>query len=256
MGFWRDKKHQVQNAASKTIKKAVKPRKSRLQIEAELTAELNRLEENYRLFIKRQMQIVEDASSSKTMRERARQKIELACGSLALIKQARENLRDASSSAVLAGEMNDLGYALKLLNRLYGASPSVRNTFLNRQIRHMNEFSGEVSGEVSTGAVLDSHTLENMGGEWQQNVERLISREIDLDEFIRVCDDVDSPYTGGGNFHCEDESEYEKMLRRAAEAGGIENKTVESGADQLRRYAEEIKTNGIDGYDRMMDDID
>ena len=256
MGFWNDKRHEAQNAAKKAIKKVVKPKKSRLQIEAELTAELNRLEENYRLFIKRQMMIVESATSSKTMRDRARQKIELACGSLALIKQARENLRDASSSAVLAGDMNDLGKALKLLNRLYGASPSVRNTFLNRQVRLMNEFSNEVAGESTTGSVLDSHTLENMGGEWQKNVERLISREIDLDEFIRISDDLDSPYQNLSTFQREEESEYEKVLQRAAAAGGVESKAVEASADHLRQYAEEIRTEGFSDYDQMMDDID
>lgn len=116
-----------------------KKKKSRDEVILDLDVQLRRLEEQYSIIINRELRALRYSKKHNTENPKAVNKIKNAYYGLGVVKQAQENLREVRSSHELCKTMNEMGGALKVLNRISGESQHVNAGSINRQINKMNQ---------------------------------------------------------------------------------------------------------------------
>lgn len=116
-----------------------KKKKSRDEVILDLDVQLRRLEEQYSIIINRELRALRYSKKHNAENPKAVNKIKNAYYGLGVVKQAQENLREVRSSHELCKTMNEMGGALKVLNRISGESQHVNAGSINRQINKMNQ---------------------------------------------------------------------------------------------------------------------
>lgn len=235
--------HKSKKKVSKELDKVIPTKKSPERVEAELKAEFNALEKNYRDEIEKQFIILNDASKSRHARDNAATKVELSLGALYLIKLAREDLDDAMDTALLANNMKNLGRGLKVINRVYGAAPEVRTGFLNKQIHKMNDLSEKAKQSMNVSEILDSNSMEGMGLNWTAGVRQVIEGKTTVDQFLLASGEMtDCP---NQNYNDQDDNQFNDYMNTFGSSVGSAG--VEQNTDYIMNSAEELKASGEGG---------
>ncbi|MBQ9148100.1 MAG: hypothetical protein IJX69_00880 [Oscillospiraceae bacterium] len=149
-----------------------KAKKTRDEVILDLDIQLRRLEDQYNIIINRELRALRYSRKNNNDNPRAVSKIKNAYYGLGIVKQAQENLREVRSQHELCRTMNDMGAALKALNRISGQSEHVNSFNLNYQIDRMNKNSDRRDGGM--GQVFKTSINDLVGDDI---VERLISGE-------------------------------------------------------------------------------
>lgn len=181
-------------------------KRSRSQMLLELSADLADLEKDYTYIFNRQRRISQGRTNSRGVRNRAKNKAEIAFCCLCVVHQAQDNLYEMISDEALSKAMNNMGKALKLMNRLSGSSEEVRVRFINKQIKKMNNYADEANGGLTAEEMLSEGTQDSidewLGRDWRMVVQNLFNGECTLEESVaqgidaledsKVLDDMDS----------------------------------------------------------------
>lgn len=149
-----------------------KHKKSRDEVILDLDVQLRRLEEQYNIIINRELRAVRYSKKHNAENPRAVNKIKNAYYGLGVVKQAQENLREVRSGHELCKTMNEMGSALKVLNRISGMSEHVNAGSINRQINKMNKNSDRRDGGMED---IFRTSIDDLVGD--DIVERLINGE-------------------------------------------------------------------------------
>lgn len=146
------------------------PQKTRDQIILDLDVKLRLLENSYKVIIERELRALRESRSYNKDNPRAVNKIKNAYYSLGILRQARDELRDIQSAAELAQTMNEMGNALKALNRLSGKSETVNVSLINRGIAKMNRNADKKDG--------------GMGNVYSKSIHELVDDDV-IDRLVR-----------------------------------------------------------------------
>lgn len=153
-----------------------KAKKSRDEVILDLDVQLRRLEDQYNVIINRELRGVKYSRKQNKENPRAVSKIKNAYYGLGIVKQAQENLREVRSSHELCKTMNEMGAALKVLNRLSGSSEHINKYTINSQINKMNKNNDRRDGgmdnvfKTSINDLVSDDIVERLlGGESVQN---------------------------------------------------------------------------------------
>lgn len=149
-----------------------KAKKSRDEVILDLDIQLRRLEDQYSIIINRELRALRYSRKSNNDNPRAVNKIKNAYYGMGIVKQAQENLREVRSQHELCRTMNDMGAALKALNRISGMSEHVNAFNINYQVERMNKISDRRDGGM--GQVFKTSINDLVGDDV---IERLISGE-------------------------------------------------------------------------------
>lgn len=149
-----------------------KEKKSRDEVILDLDVQLRRLEDQYNVIINRELRAVKYSRKQNQENPKAVNKVKNAYYGLGIVKQAQENLREVRSNHELCKTMNEMGAALKMLNRLSGASEHVNRGQINRQINKMNKNADSRDGGMDNVFKASINDLVS-----DDIVERLLSGE-------------------------------------------------------------------------------
>lgn len=115
-----------------------KRKKTRDEVILDLDIQLRRLEDQYNVIINRELRAVRAGRAQNRENPKAVTKIKNAYYGMGIIKQAQENLREVRTGHELCQTMNEMGAALKVLNRLSNNSERIHRYTINRGIEKMN----------------------------------------------------------------------------------------------------------------------
>lgn len=141
-----------------------KQKKTRDEMILDLDVKLRRLEDQYNVIINRELRAVRYSRKHNTENPKAVNKIKNAYYGLGIVKNAQDNLREIRSEHELCKTMNEMGTALKALNRLSGSSEHVHSYTLNRQINKMNQNADRRDG--------------GMGNIFKTSIDELVSDDV------------------------------------------------------------------------------
>ena len=201
-----------------------KAKKSREEVILELDVQLRRLEENYNVIIMREMRALKSSKKYNKENPRAVSKIKNAYYGLGVVKQAQENLREVRTSHELCQTMNEMGDALKALNRLAGVSERVNSGMINRQINKMYGGADRRDGGMDNMFKASIHDLVG-----DDIVERLLSGEK-----VEACLAGD-----GGDFM---NMPFSPDVMQELSAMGFENASLENQLNETMEYVSALES--------------
>ena len=134
-----------------------KNKKSRDEMILDLDIQLRRLEDQYKIIINRELRALRYSRKNNSENPRSVGKIKHAYYGLGVIKQAQENLRDVRTTNELFSTMNEMGTALKLLNRISSSTERPHSFTIDRQIKKMDK-------NIGVQAVSESRIAKTIGG--------------------------------------------------------------------------------------------
>lgn len=147
-----------------------KNKKSQQEMILDLEVQLRRLEDQYKIIINRELRALRYSRKNHSENPRAVNKIKHAYYGLGVIRQAQENLRDVRTTNDLFATMNEMGTALKALNRISNSTERPRSGMIDRQIKKMDKNAARRDGGMENVLPTSIHQLVS-----DDVVERLMS---------------------------------------------------------------------------------
>lgn len=169
-----------------------KNKKSKDEMMLDLDIQLRRLEDQYKIIINRELRALRYSRKNHSENPRAVGKIKHAYYGLGVIKQAQENLRDVRTTNELFSTMNEMGSALKVLNRISSSAERPHSFTIDRQIKKMDKNAARREGGMENVLPTSIHELVS-----DDVVERLISGD-DINNCLAGDSEafVNMPFTG------------------------------------------------------------
>ena len=147
-----------------------KNKKTKQEMILDLEVQLRRLEDQYKIIINRELRALRYSRKNHSENPRAVGKIKHAYYGLGVIHQAQENLRDVRTTNDLFSTMNEMGAALKVLNRISSSSERPHSYTIDRQIKKMDKNAARREGGMENVLPTSIHELVS-----DDVVERLMS---------------------------------------------------------------------------------
>jgi len=147
-----------------------KNKKSKDEMILDLDIQLRRLEDQYKIIINRELRALRFSRKNGSENPKSVGKIKHAYYGLGVIKQAQENLRDVRTTNELFSTMNEMGSALKILNRISSSTERPHSFTIDRQIKKMDKNAARRDGGMENILPTSIHQLVS-----DDIVERLMS---------------------------------------------------------------------------------
>lgn len=198
-------------------------KKTRDEAILDLDVQLRRLEEQYLVVINRELRALRFSKKKGSDNPRAVNKIKNAYYGLGVVKQAQDNLREVRSSHELCKTMNEMGSALKMLNRVAGMSEHVNAGAINRQINKMNKSADRRDG--------------GMGNTFRTSIDDLVGDDI-VERLVNGENAVDCLAGDGGDFM---NIPFSPELLAEMESMGVENASLENDLNATMEYVSALE---------------